>query len=80
MSLTITGNGITLYHWAALKGAVKLEGHGLRHSSGRSATAHAKKLLGLKRNATRAEVVAALEAKIEEVRATLGPDDIKLAQ
>lgn len=50
---------------AALKGAVKLEQAGLRHSSGRSMTQVARELLGLKRSVSRDEVLAVLTEEVE---------------
>lgn len=56
-----------IWHLITLKGAIKLEGQGLRHSSGRSALKHAKDLYGFKGN--RAAVLQQMEAKLEELKA-----------
>jgi hypothetical protein len=69
MTTVLTGSGITYFQLAALKGAVKLEAVGLRHSSGRSMSAQAKRICGLKRNATVDQVVAALQVKMNEILA-----------
>lgn len=58
-------NAIYICRLAALKGAVKLEAKGLRRR-GASAKSIAIKELGLGRNATHAQVIEALEKKIEE--------------
>lgn len=55
----ITGPHIRLYQLLVWKHAIKLEGLGMRHSSGRSTTAMVKKALGFKGN--RAKVLAQLE-------------------
>jgi hypothetical protein len=72
----ITGSGIPLYRWLAIKHAIRLEAKGIRLSRGRSATAIAKSELGLKRNLPRAEVLEAVEEKIRELEANLEPGDI----
>lgn len=58
-------NPIQVYRLCALRGAVKLEAKGLQRR-GKSAKSIAIQELGLKRNATHEEVIAALQAKIEE--------------
>lgn len=57
------------WHLITLKGAIKLEGMGMRHSSGRSALKHAKDLYGFKGN--RAAVLQQIEAKLEEIKAEI---------
>ena len=47
-----------------LRGAVKLERIGMRHSSGKSATARTKRLLGIK--GSRDKVLAELQAIIDK--------------
>ena len=58
-------NEVQFFHICALKGAVKLESKGLKRR-GESAKSIAIKELGLKRNSSFEEVIAALETKIEE--------------
>jgi hypothetical protein len=78
MSGTIlTGAGVTLGHWAALRGAVKLETKGLKHSSGRSMRSLAKRQLGLPARTSDEALLAALEAKIKEVGDSLTPGDVE---
>lgn len=62
----IVENPGMIWHLVTLKGAVKLEGLGMRHSSGRSALKHAKDLYGFKGN--RAAVLQQIEAKLEELK------------
>lgn len=57
--------GIKLFHLRAQLGAMKLEGKGLRHSSGRSVTAHIKRTYGLRGN--RESIIAQFEELIEQV-------------
>jgi hypothetical protein len=64
-----TPHGITYFQLAAMKGAVKLEALGMKHSSGRSVRKHACQILGLKPSTKAAEVVKALEAKLAEMLA-----------
>jgi hypothetical protein len=54
-----------VYHWCALKGAIKLEKKGLRRR-GQSAKAIAIAELGLKKNSTHDEVIEALQKKIDD--------------
>lgn len=68
MHVLTTPEQIGRFRLAALRGAVKLEMAGMRHSSGRSATTAAKRLLGLPRSAKREEVLA----KIEELLSAMG--------
>jgi hypothetical protein len=53
---------ITVYDLIKWKHAIKLEQKGLRHSSGRSVTAHAKRHLGI-----RSKSVPLLLAEIEKI-------------
>jgi hypothetical protein len=62
-----TPNGITFARLAALKGAVRLESVGLKHSSGKSMRKLAAVEMGLKPSAKHIEVIAALAAKMEEL-------------
>lgn len=71
MGTLIVGNGITLYRWLAMRSAVQLEAKGIRMTR-RSMTAQAMRELGCKRR----DVLAALDAKIAEVGATVQPGDI----
>lgn len=64
MSITIMGpEGMAFFRLCQIKAAVSLEAKGLRHSSGKSALALAKRVYGLKGN--RASVLKQLEARIE---------------
>ena len=65
MSMTFTGKGVDYFILCSQISAIKLEALGMRHSSGRSVTAHCKRVYGLKGN--RDKVLAALEAKREEM-------------
>lgn len=61
-----TPEQINTFHLIQLKQAVKLEGLGMIHSSGKSVTAHAKKMLGLPAGASREKVMETLEDRIDE--------------
>ena len=63
VSITET-SGMIRFHWIQLRAAIKCEKLGMRHSSGRSAKAAAARELGLKRNATYDEVIAAINKKL----------------
>jgi hypothetical protein len=65
MSMTFTGKGVDYFILCSQIGAIKLEALGMRHSSGRSVTAHCKRIYGLK--GSREKVLAAMEAKREEM-------------
>lgn len=54
------------WHLLTLKHAIKLEGLGMRHSSGRSALKHAKDVYGLKGN--RAAVLQQIDDLLEQLR------------
>jgi hypothetical protein len=58
---------IEAFQWITRRQAVRLEGLGMKHSSGRSVTSICKKALGLKTNALRADVIKAIEAKIKSL-------------
>ena len=62
-NVTVENPG-AVWHLLTLKHAIKLEGIGLRHSSGRSALKHAKDVYGFKgnREAVLAQIQAALDA------------------
>lgn len=60
-----TPAGIAFYRLCVLKQGVSLEGHGIKFVR-RSLLAQAKREYGLKRNATREEVLAVLDAEIEK--------------
>jgi len=67
-AVTIVGEqAIGFFRLLALRGAVKLEGLGMKHSSRRSITAQCKREFGIKGN--RDKVLAWLEAEIERRRA-----------
>lgn len=59
-------SGMIRFHWVQLRAAVKCEKLGMRHSSGRSAKAAAARELGLKRNTTYDDVIAAINKKLGE--------------
>jgi hypothetical protein len=63
--LTIENPG-PIWHLTTLKHAIKLEGLGLKHSSGRSALAHAKKLYGFTGN--RERVLQQVEERLEQLK------------
>jgi len=65
MSMTFTGKGVDYYILCSQISAIKLEARGMRHSSGRSVTAHVKRIYGLK--GSRDKVLAQLEALREEM-------------
>lgn len=60
-----TEDQIQRFRWAQRHAAVRLEKLGMRHSSGRSVTAVAKRELGLKRSATYDEVINAINDKLK---------------
>ncbi len=61
-----TPEGIQMYYLLAWRGAIRLEAKGLKHSSGRSVTAHVKKVLCIKGN--RDKVLAELERRIDAAK------------
>jgi len=63
MTLT-TPDQISRFQLVTLRGAVKLEKAGLRHSSGKRASVTAKALLGLPKGAKLDQVLEALDAKL----------------
>lgn len=71
-----TGAGVTVFQLLAAKSAIKLEKIGLKHSRGSVRKAWALHL-GLKPRASHDDVIAAIEKKLEEVRATLKEGDIQ---
>jgi hypothetical protein len=75
MATVITGNGIQLYRWLAISAGIRLEAKGLRRSRGVSCTALAKRELGVTGN--RDKVLAAVEARIAEIGATIKPGEIQ---
>jgi hypothetical protein len=68
MTTVLTGDGIAYARLASLKGRVKLEGLGMKFRGG-SATAVMRKEFGLKARAPHAEVIAAIQSKMEEMLA-----------
>ncbi len=64
MTTITTPEGIAYARLAALKGAVRLESVGLRHSKIRSVRKMVALELGLKASAKCPEVLAAIEAKM----------------
>lgn len=64
----ITGqDGIEYAQLAALKGAVRLEKLGMRHSSGRSMRARAARLMRLRPGAKHDTVINALQKRMDEL-------------
>lgn len=53
------------FHLLQLKGAIRLEGMGMRHSSGRSALAFAKKLYGFTGN--RDKVLVQIQTELDRL-------------
>lgn len=66
-STTITGDSLTFWRWCQMKAVVGLECKGIRVTRGRVVWKVAKKALGMKKGDKHA-VLAALEAKVEELR------------
>jgi hypothetical protein len=62
-----TPNGISYAQLASLKGAVKLEALGMRHSSGKRMSAVAKKRLGLKMSTPIATAIMTIQDKMNEL-------------
>lgn len=60
---------IMFFHFLTQRGAIRLEGKGLRHSSGRSVLAHVKRTYGLKGN--RDKVLTWMDRVVEEVNREL---------
>lgn len=77
MTTILTGNGIEYAALCALKGAVKLEKVGMRHSSGRSMRKRAALAMGLKSGASHDNVIAALEKRIHEMLVVQAQQDSK---
>jgi hypothetical protein len=66
-SLRVEGCEVPVFQLLQWKYAIRLEGAGLRHSSGRSVKAHAARKLGLSARAPRAEVLAKIESFLSRV-------------
>lgn len=64
---TFTGKGIDVFRLTVLLHAVKAESQGFQIHRGRKATPMARKKFGLKPRAPHAEVIAAIQAKIDEL-------------
>ena len=64
MTILTTPAEISRFQLVALRGAVKLEKAGMRHSSGKRASVAAKALLGLPKGAKLDQVLEALDAKL----------------
>lgn len=67
MTMINTPEGINYARLAALRGAVRLESIGMRHSKVRSVRKMAALEMGLKPSAKCPEVIAALEAKMAAI-------------
>ncbi len=57
----VEGCDVPIFQLLQFKHAIRLEAIGMRHSSGRSVCAHAKRVLGLPRGMRRENVVARIE-------------------
>lgn len=68
---TLTGEGVNAFQLIAVKAALKLERAGLKHSSGRKLRPFWAKYLGLKPRDDYDKYIAAIEAKLTEIRASL---------
>lgn len=66
MTTVLTGDGITYYRLAALKARVKLEMLGMK-CRGPATTPIVRREFGLKARAPHIEVIAALQAKMDEM-------------
>lgn len=66
MTTVLTGEGISYYRLAALKARVNLESFGMK-CRGPATTPIVRRELGLKARATHAEVIDALQAKMDEM-------------
>lgn len=64
-----TPKGIRIYQLLVAKSAIKLEKAGMRHSRIRSVRAMYARHLGLKRNATHDDVVAAIQGEVDRLHA-----------
>lgn len=63
----ITGDHIPIAQLLVLKSAVRLEGLGMKHSSGKSMRRHAARLLGIDPRSSIDDVIGALVKRIEEL-------------
>ena len=68
-TIITTPDGVEYASLAALKGAVKLESLGLRHSRIRNVRKMAAIRMGLKPNTKHAEVIEAIKARMDELLA-----------
>lgn len=68
--ITFTGKGIDVFRLVTMKHAVQIEALGMRVTRGRKWTTVAKREFGLKRNATVAQIVQAIDDRL----ATLVPE------
>jgi hypothetical protein len=73
---TFTGKGVDLFRWTAVRGALKLEAKGIRVRSGRKVAPQIKQELGLRKSASLDELLAAVDQKIEDIKAQIAPGDI----
>jgi hypothetical protein len=69
MTVINTPAGMRLFRLAQLRGAVRLEKVGLKHSSGRSVRKMAALELGMKQNAKADAVLAKLQDEIDKIQA-----------
>lgn len=72
VSIDMTNNAAHVtFHLMQLRGAIRMEAMGMRHSSGRSALKFAKDLYGFKGN--RDAVLAQIETRLAELKAEAAP-------
>lgn len=68
-TVVLTGVGIEIFRLAAARGAIKLEGRGLRFKGGRSLRKGWAVKMGLPANAKRELVIDVMTAEIERLKA-----------
>lgn len=78
MSHTVitTPEGMTYFHLAQLKGAIQLEELGMRHSSGRSSYAFAKRTYGF--SGTRKMVIEQIKTEMAKILAKRAEAEVML--
>lgn len=64
----LTGSGVTAFQLIAVKGALKLERLGMKHSSGKRLRPFWAPILGLKPRDDYDKFIAAIEGKLAEIR------------
>lgn len=66
-----------LFQLLAARGAIKLESLGMKHSSGRSVRKHWAVAMGLKSNAKHADVLAAIQTRLDEMNPSLHEENAR---